>query len=120
LFAGCGPQPDGQIQSEFVERLEAVGDWTHRNAAAIYGCTYGPIQGETSFRTTERGNSIYVFAMDSLAEDIRVEGLQKTVSKVQMVATGKPVAFTAAAGGIRIPDTKGLWSNGIPVIELRC
>jgi hypothetical protein len=44
---------------------------------------------------TERGNSIYVFAMDSLAED--VEGLQKTVSKAQMVATGKPVAFTAAA-----------------------
>ena len=114
-----GPQPDGQIQSEFVERLEAVGDWTHRNAAAIYGSTYGPIQGETSFRTTERGNSIYVFAMDSSAEDIRVEGLQKTVSKVQMVATGKPVAFSAAAGGIRIPDAKGLWSNGIPVIELR-
>ena len=64
-------------------------------------------------------NSIYLFAMDSLAEDIRVEGLQKTVSKVQMVATGKPVAFTAAAGGIRIRDVKGLWSNGIPVIELR-
>ncbi len=114
-----GPQPDGQIQSEFVERLEAVGDWTHRNAAAIYGSTYGPIQGEASFRTTERGNSIYVFAMDPSAGDIRVEGLQKTVNKVQMVATGKPVAFTAAPGGIRIPDAKGLWSNGIPVMELR-
>ena len=114
-----GPQPDGQIQSEFVERLEAIGDWTHRNAAAIYGSTYGPIQGEASFRTTERGNSIYLFAMDSSAEDIRVEGLPKTVSRVQMVATGKPVAFTAAAGGIRIPDAKGLWSNGLPVIELR-
>jgi alpha-L-fucosidase len=114
-----GPQPDGQIQSEFVERLEAVGDWTHRNAAAIYGSTYGPIQGQASFRTTERGNSIYLFAMDSSAEDLRVEGLQKTVSKVLMVATGKPVPFTAAAGGIRIPEMKRLWSNGIPVIELR-
>jgi alpha-L-fucosidase len=114
-----GPQPDGQIQAEFVERLEAVGDWTHRNAAAIYGSTYGPIQGEALFRTTERGNSIYVFAMDSSAEEIRVDGLQKTVSRVQMVGTGQPVAFTAAAGGIRIPEAKGLWSNGIPVIELR-
>jgi hypothetical protein len=56
--------------------------------------------------------------MDSSADDIRVQGLQKTVSKVQMVATGKPVAFTAVAGGIRIADAKGLWSNGIPVIEL--
>jgi hypothetical protein len=70
---------------------------THRNAAAIYGSTYGPIQGEASFRTTERGNSNYLFAMDSSAEDIRVEGLPKTVSRVQMVATGKPVAFTAGS-----------------------
>jgi alpha-L-fucosidase len=119
LLLDVGPQPDGQIQPEFVERLEAMGDWTHRNAAAIYGSSYGPIQGEASFRTTERGNSVYVFAMDSSAEDIRVEGLRKTVSKVQMVATGKPVAFTATAGGIRIPDAKRLWGNGIPVIELR-
>ena len=113
-----GPQPDGQIQSEFVERLEAVGDWTHRNAAAIYGSTYGPIQGEASFRTTGRGNSIYVFVMDPSAQDIRVEGLQNTVNKAQLVATAKPVAFTAAAGGVRIPNPKELWSNGIPVIEL--
>ncbi len=114
-----GPQPDGQIQPEFVERLEAIGAWTHRNAAAIYGSTYGPIQGEPSFRTTERGNSVYLFAMDRSAEEIRVERLRKTVTKLQMVATGKPVAFTATSGGIRIPDAKRLWSNGIPVIELR-
>jgi alpha-L-fucosidase len=118
LLLDVGPQPDGQIQPEFVERLEALGDWTHRNAAAIYGSTYGPIQGEPAFRTTERGNSVYLFAMDSSAEEIRVQGLRKTVSEVQMVATGRPVAFTATAGGIRIPNAKSLWANGIPVIEL--
>jgi alpha-L-fucosidase len=119
LLLDVGPQPDGQIQPEFVERLEAVGQWTHGNAAAIYGSTYGPIQGEASFRTTERGSSIYVFVVDSSAEEIRVEGLQKTVSKVRVVATGKPVAFTATPGGIRIPLAKELWNDGIPVIELR-
>jgi hypothetical protein len=41
------------------------------------------------------------------------------VSKAQVVATGKPVAFTATPGGIRISLTKELWSDGIPVIELR-
>jgi hypothetical protein len=60
-----------------------------------------------------------VFVVDSSAEDIRVEGLQKTVSKAQVVATGKPVAFTATPGGIRISLAKELWSDGIPVIELR-
>jgi alpha-L-fucosidase len=119
LLLDVGPQPDGQIQPEFVERLEGIGQWTHRNAVAIYGSTYGPIQGEASYRTTERGSSIYVFVVDSSAEDIRVEGLQKTVSQAQLVATGKPVAFTATPGGIRISLTKELWSYGIPVIELR-
>ena len=119
LLLDVGPQPDGQIQPEFVERLEGIGQWTHRNAVAIYGSTYGPIQGEASFRTTERASSIYVFVVDSSAEDIRVEGLQKTVSKAQVVATGKPVAFTATPGGIRISLAKELWSDGIPVIELR-
>jgi hypothetical protein len=60
-----------------------------------------------------------VFVVDSSAEDIRVEGLQKTVSKAQVVATGKPIAFTATPGGIRISLAKELWSDGIPVIELR-
>jgi len=119
LLLDVGPQSDGQIQPEFVERLEAVGQWTHRNAAAIYGSTYGPIQGEASFRTTERGSSIYVFVVDSSAKEIRVEALQKTVSKVLVVATGKPVAFRATPGGIRIPLAKELWNGGIPVIELR-
>jgi hypothetical protein len=36
-----------------------------------------------------------------------------------VVATGKPVAFTATARGIRIPLGKELWSDGIPVIKLR-
>jgi len=36
-----------------------------------------------------------------------------------VVATGKPVAFTATARGIRISLAKELWSDGIPVIELR-
>jgi alpha-L-fucosidase len=119
LLLDVGPQPDGQIQPEFVERLEAVGQWTRGNAAAIYGSTYGPIQGEASFRTTERGSSIYVFVVDSSAKEIRVERLQKTVSKVQVVATGKPVAFTAIPGGICIPLAKELWNDGIPVMELR-
>jgi alpha-L-fucosidase len=28
LLLDVGPQPDGQIQPEFVERLEAVGQWS--------------------------------------------------------------------------------------------
>jgi alpha-L-fucosidase len=34
LLLDVGPQPDGQIQPEFAERLNAVGAWSRHNAAA--------------------------------------------------------------------------------------
>jgi len=119
LLLDVGPQPDGQIQPEFVERLEAVGQWTRRNAAAIYGSTYGTIQGQQSCRTTARGASIFVFVMDQAATEVIVPHLHHPVSRVKLVATGKPLAFHPSGKGIRIPLEKALWENGIPVLELR-
>jgi alpha-L-fucosidase len=119
LLLDVGPQPDGQIQPEFVERLEAVGRWTKLNAAAIYGSTYGPIQGQPAFRATARGASIFVFVMDETATELIVPHLDRPVSHVKLVATGKPLAFHLSGKGIRIPVDKALWENGIPVLELR-
>ena len=114
-----GPQPDGRIQPEFVERLEAVGRWTHKNAAAIYGSTYGPIQGEAAFRTTRRGNSVYAFVMDSSVGEIQLPGLHPTVGRVRLVASGKPIQFNATSQGLRIPVAKESWADGIPVLEIQ-
>ena len=114
-----GPQPDGQIQPEFVERLQSMGQWVHKNAVAIYDSSYGPIQGEPGFRTTSRGAGTYVFVMDASAMEIRLHGLQKTVGQVRLVSSGKPLAFSAISRGIRIPLAKDLRSEGIPVLEIR-
>jgi alpha-L-fucosidase len=113
-----GPQPDGAIQPEFVERLEAVGRWVHRNAAAIYGSTYGPVQGEAAYRTTANGASVYVFAMDEGAREIRVKGLRKAVKSVTALGAGTPVPFTAMADGARIRIAKELWAEGVPVLKV--
>jgi alpha-L-fucosidase len=114
-----GPQPDGQIQPEFVERLQALGAWIKRNAVAIYGSTYGPVQGQTSYRTTARGASVYAFVMDPAATEVNVGSVGRAVSQVKLVATGKPLAFHASGKSIRIPLDKGVWEQGIPVLELR-
>jgi alpha-L-fucosidase len=119
LLLDVGPQPDGQIQPEFVERLEAVGQWTRRNAAAIYGSTYGPIQGQPSCRTTASGASIFVFVMDSTATEVVVTHPDHAVRQVKLVATGKPLAFHPSGKGVRIPLEKAIWEQGIPVLELR-
>lgn len=114
-----GPQPDGQIQPEFVERLESVGNWVHSNSDAIYGSTCGPVQGEETFRTTERQSKIYVFVMDSSIASVEIDGLKKKVGRVRHLATGQPLHFTQTEKGIRIPTPGSLWSTGLPVLELR-
>jgi len=119
LLLDVGPQPDGQIQPEFVERLHALGAWTHRNAAAIYGSTYGPVQGQQAYRTTSVGGSAFVFVVDQAATEVTVGPLARPVTQARLVATGKPVAFHLSDKGIRISMDKSLWENGIPVIELR-
>ena len=113
-----GPQPDGRIQPEFVERLQAVGTWVHANAAAIYGSTYGPVQGESAFRTSSRGSNVYVFVMDSSAASIAIGGLKMKTAAVRHLATGRPIPFTQSVGKITITIDRALWSSGLPVLEL--
>ena len=119
LLLDVGPQPDGQIQTEFVERLEAVGQWTKLNSAAIYGSTYGPIQGQPAYRATACGASVFVFVMDKTATELIIPHLDRPVSRVRLVATGKPLVFHPSGKGIRISVDKALWEQGIPVLELR-
>ncbi len=37
LLLGVGPQPDGLISPEVVQRLEGIGQWLGKNGQAIYG-----------------------------------------------------------------------------------
>jgi alpha-L-fucosidase len=114
-----GPQPDGQIQTEFVERLEAVGSWVGKNAAAIYGSTYGPIQGELQYRTTARADSVYVFVLDTSCHEIAMKGLSRRIANVRLLSNGMHVPFTATSGTIRIPVARDMWADGFPVLEMR-
>jgi alpha-L-fucosidase len=114
-----GPQPDGQIQPEFVERLEAIGSWVGKNAAAVYGSTYGPIQGEPGYRTTARADSVYVFVMDTSFSEIVIKGLSRHIAHVTLLSNGRHLPFTATAGTIRISVAGQMWADGIPVLEMR-
>ena len=64
FLLNVGPQPDGQIQPEFQQRLRAIGDWLTLNGDSIYGTTYGPVQGVAGLRTTAKGKSIYLHIFD--------------------------------------------------------
>ncbi len=103
FLLNVGPQPDGLIQPEFVERLRGVGAWIGVNGEAIYGSTFGPVQGESAFRMTAKSTDLYVHVFDWPAGgDLMVPGLRAKVYAARLLATGEAVRFTQTDAGLRL------------------
>jgi alpha-L-fucosidase len=103
FLLNVGPQPDGTIQPEFVERLQAIGKWMNRNSESIYGTTYGPIQGVSSVRTTAKGRDIFVHIFDWQGEtmELSADALPKFDS-ASLLATGAPIEFKQHDRGVTL------------------
>lgn len=113
-----GPQPDGQIQPEFVERLQGLGKWVKKNGAAIYDSTYGPVQGEAQFRTSSRGKAVFVFVMDPSATQLSIRGLGRHVESARLLGSNEPIEVHIHNDGVQLDMKTAFWVDGVPVIEL--
>jgi alpha-L-fucosidase len=98
FLLNVGPQPDGQIQPEFQQRLRAIGAWLTLNGDAIYGTTYGPVQGITGLRTTASDKSIYVHVFDWPSGSLEIPGIDARVLSARLLANGKPLTFRQSEG----------------------
>jgi alpha-L-fucosidase len=89
-----GPTPEGTIQPEFVERLQAMGQWMKVNGDSIYGTTYGPWQDLTFGKSTEKGKTIYLHVFDWPSKhELELPALATSVSRVTLLATGHQTRF---------------------------
>ena len=106
-----GPTPEGTIQPEFVERLQAIGKWMKVNGDSIYGTTYGPLQNLPFGKTTAKGKTVYLHVFNWPAKpQLVVPGLTAQVSKITVLATGQKAQFQQEMGRLtiaipsRVPD----------------
>jgi alpha-L-fucosidase len=98
-----GPTPEGTIQPEFVERLQAIGKWMKVNGDSIYGTTYGPLQGLQFGKTTAKDKTIYLHVFDWPSKpELVLPELAAHVTGITVLATGQKVHFQQARGGITI------------------
>jgi alpha-L-fucosidase len=54
LLLNVGPRPDGTFPEEAVERLRGIGAWMRVNGEAVYGSTFGRLQGAPGPATGSR------------------------------------------------------------------
>ena len=119
FLLNVGPQPDGQIQPEFQQRLRAIGEWLTLNGDSIYGTTYGPVQGAASLRTTAKGKSIYVHIFDWPTSPCEIAGIDARVLSARLLANGKPLTFRQTEGKLTIDVPAQAPDSNVSVIALK-
>ena len=63
FLLNVGPQPDGEIESSQVQRLQEIGDWMKANGESIYGTRGGPwLPGEYGV-STHKGKTVYLHVL---------------------------------------------------------
>lgn len=120
FLLNVGPQPDGQIQPEFQQRLKAIGDWLTLNGDAIYGTTYGPVQGAADLRTTANDKSIYVHIFNwPAAGACEISGIEAKVMSARLLANGRPLTFRQTEGKLQIDIPGQSPDPNVSVIALK-
>lgn len=102
FLLNIGPRPDGTIQPEFQERLQAIGRWLDINGEAIYGTTYGPVQGVSDIRTTAKRDNVYVHVLEWPKGVLQVPGIMRKVISVRVLATSEFLKYSQSEAGLQI------------------
>jgi len=109
FLLNVGPTPEGTIQPEFKQRLRDIGAWLKVNGEAIYGTTYGPIQGLSFGRTTAKGNTVYLHVFEWPRDGrLMLAGWDEGVAAVKLLSGGKVLEFKQVGNKLTIdvPEAK--------------
>lgn len=118
FLLNVGPQPDGQIQPEFQERLKAIGAWLTLNGDSIYGTTYGPVQNVQGLRTTAGPKTIYIHLFDWTPPLCAVSGIDARVVSARILANGTPLKFRQTEAKLEIEIPSSAPDSDVSVIAL--
>jgi alpha-L-fucosidase len=118
FLLNVGPQPDGQIQPEFQDRLKAVGAWLTLNGDSIYDTTFGPVQNVDGLRTTAGRKTIYVHVFDWSPPQCTLTGIEPRVLSARLLANGAPLTFRQTEGKLQIDIPQTAPDANVSVIAL--
>lgn len=90
FLLNVGPMPTGEIQPEFVERLQQVGKWLQRYGETIYGTRGGPLTPRPWGVTTRKGNKIYLHILDWPDETLILPRMTPKIKTARFLKDGSP------------------------------
>ncbi len=121
FLLNIGPMPNGKIQPEFVERLQAMGKWMKKNGESIYGTRGGPITPRPWGVTTQKGDTIYVHILNWQDPALLLPKLDKLIASATMLSTGDKVDVVTADYGtvLKLPASANDPVDNIVVLKTK-
>ena len=103
FLLNIGPMPNGIIQTEFTDTLQAVGKWMNKYGETIYGTRGNIIPTQEWGVVTAKSNHLYVHLLKiNNAGFIFLPNLQQKVMKANLFAENKSVRFKQQPEGLFI------------------
>jgi alpha-L-fucosidase len=120
LLLNIGPYPNGEIDPQFVARLQAVGEWLSKYGDSIYGTRGGPIPPGDWGVTTQKEDKIYVHVLNWGAPLLALPPIAGKVLGARSLLDGAAVEFTQNADGmiLKVPPAKKDEVNRVVVLTV--
>ena len=102
MLLNVGPMGDGTLTEETLAILERVGDFTRKNAEAIYnGVEPNPFPAPFDFvRTAKKENKIFLYVKEA-SESVCISGLSASPRRVYLAGEERECAFGYEDGTLR-------------------
>ncbi|MCK0146199.1 alpha-L-fucosidase [Arenibacter sp. F26102] len=101
LLLNVGPMPNGEIQSEFVETLKEVGEWTEKYGESIYGSRGNVIKPQNWGTITQKDKMLYVHVLSPTQEPyIFIPELKEKISSATSFDGASKIKFKQVKEGV--------------------
>ncbi|WP_245706066.1 alpha-L-fucosidase [Catalinimonas alkaloidigena] len=118
FLLNVGPQPNGEIQSEFQDTLRAVGTWLQTYGPTVYGTRGGPVAPKTWGVTTQKDNKVYVHVLDYADRTLLIPDFKGRVKSARLFNSGSKVKYQTNAYGLLLELPQNRTGDLDTVIEL--
>jgi alpha-L-fucosidase len=123
LLLNVGPDSEGRLPPQFVERVSDIGKWLETHGEAIYGSEAGEVcEFITRGRQTKKGNNLYlVIRFWDGQPTLRLAGLQTPVHRAVLLTTGAELPFEQNGDDVVVSGLPQERPTALfPVIRLEC
>jgi len=119
LLLNVGPMPNGEIQSEFVETLKEVGQWTAKYGESIYGSRGNVIKPQPWGTITQKDKVLYVHVLKPTQEPyIFVPELKEKIISATSFDGSSKIKFKQVREGVFLYPGEGFDTDIDGIIKL--